>query len=96
MKATIALLAAALALSACTRVIEHPVTTPAPTVVTTERVVERSTPSTSVSTPSAASGSTLSSCIWNGQPTSHGGMACQEHAQHRCVNGVWERTVLSC
>ena len=93
MKATLALVAAALAVSACTRVIEHPVTTPTPTVVTTERVVERSAPPP---VPSAATGSTLSSCIWNGQPTSHGGMSCQEHAQHRCINGNWERTVLSC
>jgi hypothetical protein len=97
MKATIALVSAALAATACTRVIERdrPVPTAvAPSVVTTERVVERPAPTPPA--PSAASGSTMASCIWNGQPTSHGGMSCQEHAQHRCVNGTWERTVLSC
>ena len=93
MKAIIALLAAALSLGACTRVIERPVATTSPSVVTTERVVERNTPP---ATPSAASGATLSSCIMNGQPTSHGGMSCQEHAQHRCNNGSWERTALAC
>jgi hypothetical protein len=93
MKATIALLAAALAVSACTRVIERPIVAPAPQVVTTERVVERSAPPPA---PSAATGSTLASCIWNGQPTSHGGMSCQERSQHRCINGSWERTVLPC
>ena len=97
MKATIALSVAALTavftMSACTRVIERPIATPAPSVVTTERVVERTAPPPA---PSAASGSTLSSCIWNGQQTSHGGMSCQERAQHRCVNGNWERTILSC
>jgi hypothetical protein len=91
MKATIAILAAALALGACTRVIERPVAATAPTVVTTERVVERPAP-----VPSAAVGSTLSSCTFAGQTTSHGGMSCQEHSQHRCINGNWERTVLSC
>ena len=95
MKATVALLAAAVALSACTRVIERPVAAPAPTVVTTERLVERPAPPPPA--PSAATGSSpMASCIWNGQPTSHGGMSCQEHSQHRCINGSWERTVLPC
>jgi hypothetical protein len=94
MKATIALLATALAMGACTRVIERQVPAPAaPSVVTTpaisERVVERAAPS-------AASGATTGSCLWNGQATSAGGMSCQEHTQFRCNNGTWERTALSC
>ncbi|HUQ73441.1 MAG TPA: hypothetical protein VM183_01860 [Burkholderiales bacterium] len=92
MKAMIAILAAALSLGACTRIIERPVASAPPTVVTTERVVERPAPSV----PSAAVGSTLAGCTWNGQQTSHGGMSCQERSQHRCVNGNWERTVLTC
>ena len=91
MKATIALLGAALAVSACTRVIERPVPTSAgPSVVTTpaisERVVERS----------AASGATTGNCMWNGQPTSSGGMSCQSGTQYRCNNGSWEQTAISC
>ena len=93
MKATIALLSAALATTACTRVIERPVpTATGPSVVTTpaisERVVERS----------SASGSTVApgSCTWNGQPTSNGGMSCQQGSQFRCNNGNWQQTALSC
>src|SRR3954468_1865082 len=88
MKATIALLGAALAVSACTRVIERPVpTATGPAVVTTpalsERVVER---------PSAASGATAlgpGACAWAGQATSNGGMSCQQGSQYRCNNGTW-------
>jgi hypothetical protein len=95
MKATIALLGAALALSACTRVIERPVpTATGPAVVTTpalsERVVER---------PSAASGATAlgpGACAWAGQATSNGGMSCQQGSQYRCNNGTWQQTALSC
>ena len=95
MKATFVLLAAALAVSACTRVIERQVpTAAAPSVVTTpaisERVVERGPAA------SAAAGATTSSCLWNGQATSAGGMSCQGHSQFRCNNGTWERTALSC
>ena len=93
MKATIAVLTAALALGACTRVIERPVPASSPSVVTTpaisERVVERPPAS-------AASGATTGSCLWNGQATSNGGMSCQEHTQFRCNSGTWERTALSC
>jgi hypothetical protein len=87
MKATIALLAAALAMSACTRVIERPVAAPSPSVVTTERVV---------TVPSAASGATAGSCLWAGQSTSSGGLSCQQGSQYRCSNGTWTQTALSC
>jgi hypothetical protein len=95
MKATIALLSAALAVSACTRVIERPVpTATGPSVVTTpaisERVVER---------PGAASGATAvapGACTWAGQETSNGGMSCQQGSQYRCNNGTWTQMALSC
>ena len=95
MKATIALVSAALAASACTRVIERPVPTASgPAVVTTpavsERVVERGP------APSAAAGATSGSCTWNGQATSNGGVSCQQSSQFRCNNGTWEPTALSC
>jgi hypothetical protein len=91
MKATIALLTAAVAASACTRVIERPVpTATAPSVVTTpaisERVVERN----------AASGATSGNCMWNGQATSNGGLSCQQGTQYRCDNGTWTQTAVSC
>ena len=91
MKTTLALLGAALAVSACTRVIERPVPTASGTsVVTTpaisERVVERS----------SASGASSSNCMWNGQATSNGGMSCQSGTQYRCNNGSWEQTAVSC
>ena len=95
MKATIALVSAALAVSACTRVIERPVPTASgPSVVTTpaisERVVERGP------APSAAAGASSGSCTWSGQATSNGGMSCQQGSQFRCNNGSWEQTALSC
>ena len=81
MKPTIALLSAALALSACTRTIERPVAVATPPVVVA---------------PSAASGATSASCAWNGQATSNGGMSCQNGVQYRCNNGNWEQTALYC
>jgi hypothetical protein len=93
MKATIALLGAALAASACTRVIERPVPTSAPSVVTTpaisERVVERSSASGATAAPTG-------SCMWNGQATSNGGISCQQGTQYRCNSGTWAQTALSC
>ena len=94
MKATIALLTAALAATACTRVIERPVpTATGPSVVTTpaisERVVERSSSS-------GASAAPTGSCMWNGQATSNGGISCQQGSQYRCNNGTWAQTALSC
>jgi len=94
MKTPLILVAAALALNACTRVIERPVpVSGAPSVVTTpaisERVVERGAAP-------AAAGATSGSCMWNGQATSNGGISCQEHTQFRCNSGTWERSALSC
>jgi hypothetical protein len=95
MKATVALIGAALAASACTRVIERPVpTATGPSVVTTpaisERVVERG------AAPSAAAGATSGNCLWNGQATSNGGISCQQGTQYRCNSGSWTQTALSC
>ena len=81
MKVTIALIGAALALSACTRTIEREVPVATPPVVIA---------------PSAASGATGASCSRNGQPTSNGGMSCQNGVQYRCNNGNWEQTSLYC
>jgi hypothetical protein len=81
MKGTLALISAALAVSACTRTIEREVPVATPPVVVT---------------PSAASGATGTSCAWNGQPTSNGGVSCQSGTQYRCNNGTWERTASYC
>jgi hypothetical protein len=95
MRATIVvLLASSAALAACTtRVIERPVPSAAPSVVTTpaisERVVER--------TPAPAAGSTApAACMWASQTYSSGAISCQEHAEFRCNNGAWERTAAAC
>ena len=88
MKATLALLALALALPACTRVIERPA--PAPSVVTTPAISERT------SERSPAAGATTANCTWESQAFSNGAMSCQLGAQHRCNNGIWERTAASC
>lgn len=82
MKATLALLGAALAMTACTRTIEKPVP-----IATAPVVVE----------PHAAAGATSPlSCMRGGQPTSNGGVSCQSGTQYRCNNGTWEQTALSC
>ena len=81
MKATIALLGAALAATACTRTIEREVPVATPPVVVS---------------PSAASGATSASCMWNGHSTSNGGVSCQSGVQYRCNNGNWEQTSLYC
>ncbi len=91
MKTTVILASVALALAGCTRVIERPVPS-SPSVVTTpaisERVVERG----------AAAGATVppTSCTWNGQATSNGGMSCQQGQQYRCDGGTWKPTALNC
>ena len=89
MRSTLILVSAALAVAACTRVIERP----SPSVVTTpaisERVVERGAPAAGATVPA-------STCTWAGQATSNGGMSCQQGQQFRCNNGTWDRTALSC
>ena len=92
MRGTITLLlVSGAALTACTtRVIERPVPS-APSVVTTpaisERVVERGPAA-------AAAGSTApAACTWASQIYSTGALSCQDHAEFRCNNGSWERTV---
>jgi hypothetical protein len=93
MKGTITLLlVSGAALTACTtRVIERPVPS-SPSVVTTpaisERVVERG--------PAASGATTPSACTWASQTYSTGALSCQNHAEYRCNNGSWERTVNAC
>jgi len=89
MKTTLALLALALALPACTRVIERP--SPAPSVVTTPAISERT-----IERNAAAAGTTAPNCTWQSQTYSNGATTCQMSAQHRCNNGIWERTAVSC
>ena len=94
MKGTIALLVVSgAALVGCTtRIIERPGPS-GPSVVTTpaisERVVERSQQAGSGSTTPAA-------CTWASQTYSTGALSCQNHAEYRCNNGSWERTVNAC
>jgi len=95
MKATIAVIAASAALTACTtRVIERPIAQPAPSVVTTpaisERVVERGP------APAAAGSTAPAACMWASQTYSSGAISCQENTQFRCNNGSWERTGPAC
>jgi len=89
MRAVLSLLALAVALPACTRVIERP--SSAPSVVTTpaisERTIERSP---------AAGATATTNCTWESQTYSNGATTCQLGAQQRCNNGVWERTSVGC
>jgi hypothetical protein len=89
MKATLALLALALALPACTRVIERP--SPAPSVVTTPAISERT-----IERGASAAGASAPNCTWESQTYSNGATTCQMGAQNRCNNGMWERTGLGC
>jgi len=86
MKRSIALVfIAAAALTGCSRPVK-------------ETVIERPvyvTPPATVVTP-AASGATSASCIYASQAYSHGAMSCQDRAQYRCDNGVWNRTYGAC
>jgi hypothetical protein len=89
MKATVALiLAATTAMVGCTRVVERqvPVATPAPNVVSTPAIVERTT------TQQPAAGATAApACTWASQTYSTGATSCQNHANYRCNNGTWEQ-----
>ena len=94
MKGTLALiLVTATTLGACTRVIERP--TPAPAVVSTPAIIERSSVSGASNSPTitpVAPGA----CLWEGQQSSNGGMSCRDHNQYRCNSGTWEPTGLKC
>ena len=89
MKATIALvLVTSTALVACTRIIERPTPSAAPSVVSTPAIVERQTQAPA---PGAAAGSTAASCNWASQSYSSGASSCQDHSIYRCNNGTWEK-----
>ena len=89
MKATIALvLVSSTALVACTRIIERPTPSAAPSVVSTPAIVERQTQAPA---PAAAAGSTAASCSWASQSYSSGASSCQDHSTYRCNNGTWEK-----
>ena len=89
MKGLIVFIALAAALPACTRIIERP--TPAPAVVTTPAISERT-----IERGSAGAGTTAQSCIWESQSYGNGATTCQQGAQTRCNNGVWERSAIGC
>ncbi len=57
--------------------------------VVTERIVERPAPA-------AAVGAGAPACTYASQSFSHGAISCQEGREHRCTNGVWERTQTFC
>ena len=94
MKRTLALiLVTVAALPACTRVIERPA--PAPAVVSTPAVIERSSVTGASNSPTitpVAPGA----CLWEGQQTSNGGTSCRDHSTFRCNSGTWEQTVAKC
>ena len=88
MKALIALILAATATVGCTRVVERqvPVASPAPNVVSTPAIVERTT------TQQPAVGATAApACTWASQSYSSGATSCQNHATYRCSSGSWEQ-----
>jgi hypothetical protein len=94
MKGTLALiLVTTTALGACTRVIERP--TPAPAVVSTPAIIERSATTGATSAP-AAPVLAPGACLWEGQQTSNGGTSCRDHRTFRCNTGTWEQTASSC
>ena len=81
MKRTVALLfISALVVTGCSR------------PVVKETVVERPV----VVQPAAASGATAPNCTYASQAFSHGSVSCQDRAQYRCDNGVWNRTYNAC
>jgi len=91
MKATIALvLVTSTALVACTRIIERPTPSAAPSVVSTPAIVERQTQAPA---PAPAAGATAAACTWASQSYSSGATSCQDHAQYRCNAGTWEKIV---
>lgn len=90
MKRTLALiLASSAALFGCTRTIERqvPVAAPAPNVVSTPAIVERTT----TPAPAVAGSTAPQACTWASQSYSTGASSCQDHAQYRCTNGTWEK-----
>jgi hypothetical protein len=95
MKAMLALLALATALPACTRVIER--SSPAPSVVTTPAISERTIERSPAASTGASTGATTPpNCTWESQAYSNGATTCQQGHQARCNSGVWERTGSRC
>jgi hypothetical protein len=89
MKALLVVITLAAALPACTRVIERQ--SPAPSVVTTPAISERT-----IERGSSGAGTTAPSCMWESQAYGSGATTCQQGAQARCNNGIWERTAVGC
>src|SRR5437868_7522531 len=91
MKRTIALIlvSATTALVGCTRTIERqvPVAAPAPNVVSTPAIVERTT---TTPAPAVAGSTAPLACTWASQSYSTGANSCQNHQTYRCTNGTWE------
>lgn len=44
----------------------------------------------------AAGATSPPSCTYASQAYSHGSVSCQDRAQYRCDNGVWNRTFNAC
>jgi len=44
----------------------------------------------------AAAGTTAPTCLYEGRPYSHGGLACQMGTQHRCEEGIWRSLGQGC
>ena len=85
MRLNIALLvvAAAAALSACSR------------PVVRETIVERPVPAV-VPAPIVTAAAPLPACTYASQSYSHGSVSCQDRNLYRCDSGVWTRTVTPC
>lgn len=84
---TLAVSTAALAaMVGCTRTIERqvPVAQPAPNVVSTPAIVERTT------TAPAAGSTAPAACTWASQSYSSGATSCQNHQTYQCSNGSWQ------
>jgi hypothetical protein len=63
--------------------------------VVRETIVERPVVRETVVQP-AAGATSPPNCVYASQAYSHGSVSCQDRAQYRCDNGVWNRTFTAC
>jgi hypothetical protein len=63
--------------------------------VVRETIVERPVVKETIVQP-AAGATSPPSCVYASQAYSHGSISCQDRAQYRCDNGVWNRTFNAC